>query len=174
MQPEAPRFLSLRRIKALRRRLHSEEFLVCTCRTLYTLSTNLARASAPMTAESAGTVLTLLKVQLAGRFVGARVRHTALVRIGQLADRVAYGRSIESGAALIHLDGKICSAKSNSSRHRDRKKGISDFVQKFVSHRHILQLARHNFSVISLGVISCRMRCSGNHPLGTTPLFEAA
>jgi hypothetical protein len=127
-----------------------------------------------MTAKSAGTVLTLLKVQLTGRFVGVRVRRTAVLRIGQLTDRVAYGRSVESGAALIHLDGKICSTESNCSRHRDRKNGISDFVQKFASHRHILQLARPNFSVVSLGVIPCRMSCSGNHRLGTTPLFEAA
>jgi hypothetical protein len=147
-----------------RRPLRSEESLVCTYRTLFALSTNLARASAPMTAESAGTVLTLLKVQLTGRFVAARVGPTPLLRIGQLAEHVARGGSVESGAALIHLDGKICSAKSNCSRHRDRKKGISDFVQKFVSHRHILPFARPNFSVISLGVISSRMRCCGNHP----------
>src|SRR5229473_944726 len=110
--------------------------------------------SAAMTAESAGTVLTLLKVQLTGRFVAARVWPTLLLlRIGQLAEHVVCGGSVESGAALIHLDGKICSAKSNCSRHRDRKKGISDFVQKFVSHRHILPLTRPNFSVISSGVI---------------------
>jgi hypothetical protein len=63
-----------------------------------------------MTAESAGTVLTLLKVQLTGRFVAARVGPTLLLRIGQLAEHVVCGGSVESGAALIHLDGKICSA----------------------------------------------------------------
>src|SRR5258707_675489 len=81
----------------------------------------------------------------------ARVRRTPLLRIGQLAEHVACGRSVESGSFLIDLDGKICSAKSNRSRHRDRKKGISDFVQKFVPHRHILPLARPNFSVVTLG-----------------------
>jgi hypothetical protein len=60
--------------------------------------------------RNCGTVLTLLKVQLTGRFVGARVRHTPLLRIGQLAEHVACGRSVQSGSFLVHLDGKICSA----------------------------------------------------------------
>ncbi len=126
-----------------------------------------------MTAESAGTVLTLLKVQLTGRFVGARVRRTRLLRMGDLAEHVAYGRSVESGSFLVHVDGKICSAKSNRSRHRDRKKGISDFVQKFVPHRHILPLARPNFSS-RLGVYHAGCAAAEITRLGTTPLFEAA
>jgi hypothetical protein len=41
-----------------------------------------------------------------------------------LAELVACGRSVERGPFLIDLDGKICCAKSNHSRHRDCKKGI--------------------------------------------------
>jgi hypothetical protein len=112
------------------------------------------------------------KVQ--GRFVAARVGHTLLLRIGQLAEHMVCGGSVESGAALIHLDGKICSAKSNCSRHRDCEKSISDFVEKFVSHNHIFPVARPDFSVIPRG--SSHAGCSAAEiaRLGTTPLFEAA
>jgi len=110
---------------------------------------------------------------VSGRFVGARVRRTPLLRIGRLVEHVACGRSVESGSFLVYLDGKICCAKSNRSRHGDRKKGISDFVQKFASHRHILSLARANFSVIAFRIMQDPLRRKITQ-LGTTPLFEAA
>jgi hypothetical protein len=113
---------------------------------------NVARISAD-DRRSVGTILTLSKVQLTGRFVAMRFRRTPLLRISQLAEHVACGRSVESGSFLIHLDGKICSTKSNRSRHRDCEKGISDFVEKFVSHNYILPAAQPNFLVIAPGHI---------------------
>jgi hypothetical protein len=66
-------------------------------------------------------------------------------RVSEVAELLAWGVGVGSGPFLVHLDGKICSAKSNCSRHRDCEKGISDFVEKFVSHNQILRLARLNF-----------------------------
>jgi hypothetical protein len=79
----------------------------------------------------------------------------------------------KAARSLFHLDGKICSAKSNRSRHCDRKKGISDFP-KFVSHRNILPLARPNFSVIAWASYHAGCAAAEIIQLGTTPLFEAA
>src|SRR5258708_14557928 len=95
-------------------------------------------------------------------------------RMSDVAELPARGISIESGPFLVHLDSKICSAKSNRSRHRDCEKGISDFVEKFVSHNHILPVARPNFSVIALGSSHAGCTAAAIARLGTTPLFEAA
>src|SRR5262249_2492962 len=67
-------------------------------------------------------------------------------RVSELAELLARGGGVGSCPFLVHLDGKICSAKSKRSRHRDCEKGISDFVEKFVSHNQILPVARPNFS----------------------------
>ena len=105
----------------------------------------------------------LLKVQLTGRFVSVRVRVPRCCGKASWPNMWLAAEASKAARPLFTWDGKICSAKSNRSRHRDRKKGISDFVQKFVSHRHILPLARPNFSVITLGR-HIMQDPRGNHP----------
>jgi hypothetical protein len=101
-------------------------------------SPRLHPASAPMTERAAGGVFAALKAQRAAGFVGARVRRSRRRRSGQLAELLASGKSVESGPFLVHLNGKICCAKSDRCGHGDRKKHISDFVPKIVSHGPIL------------------------------------
>src|SRR5882672_6370082 len=85
-------------------------------------------------------------------------------QMSEVAELLVCGASVGRGPFLVHLDGKICSAKSNRSRHRE--KGISDFVDKSF---------RMTISFQLRGPIS-QSRCTAAEiaQLGTTPLFEVA
>ena len=87
-------------------------------------------------------------------------------QMSEVAELLVCGASVGRGPFLVHLDGKICSAKSNRSRHRNCEKGISDFVDKSF---------RMTISSQLRGPIS-QSRCTAAEiaQLGTTPLFEAA
>src|SRR5260370_10191138 len=84
-------------------------------------------------------------------------------RMSEVAELLVRSVSVGRGPFFVHLDGKICSAKSNRPCHRDCEKGVSDFVEKFVSHNHILPVARPNSQ--------SRSTAAQIAQLGTTPLF---
>jgi hypothetical protein len=76
--------------------------------------------------------------------------------MSDVAEFPVRGVSVGCGAFLVHLDSKICSAKSNRARHRNCEEGISDFIEKFFSHDRILPYCAAR--------LSAAMQCGGNRP----------